>query len=230
MNELMIALTKLAEAGIKYLEAKKSESEGFLELARKRAEKDLNPLAPAAAPEKSEPALALKPEGEAAPKRARRTKEQIAADEAAAAALKTEQSKNNVPTEPPAQPPAAQPPAPAANPFSDAPSQPPAPAAENPLGDGSSLAPHPLRATPPPPPAAAPKTLNEQESYDKMVKVMASFVGLAKNDTPNGLEQNRAYLKEKFKIAKIGDLTHEMRLQVITDTEVRIAAYKKPVK
>ena len=135
MNELMIALAKLAEAGTEFLKAKKVESEGYLELARRRAEEDINPLVPAAAaagpqPEKTEPEKA--PEA-AAGKKSRRTKEQIAADAAAAQAEVTADAQAKLAAEGAAGPAAIntalQQPAPA-------PQQPAAaPAAANPLGD-----------------------------------------------------------------------------------------------
>ena len=166
MNELMKELAELAKAGTEYLKAKKAESEGFLELARRRAEKDLNPLVPAAAAAGPQPTGAEKPAEEpAASKKPRRTKEQIAADAAAAQAKATADAQaklaaeggasqatvNAALTPPPApQQPAAA--APAANPLGDLGAfgaQPPAPSLKEQIADAqaktAALQPQPRR-------------------------------------------------------------------------------------
>ena len=216
MEKLMIALVQLAEAGIKYLEMKTEECRVYTE-----AERNYKPGAPSPKPVLALPvapaaAAPLTPEpvpaAEEKPKRVRRTKEELEAANAAHEAA--EKAKAVAPV-------AAVPPA-SNNPFSEAATA----TADNPLGGSATPAP---AAPAPKVEVNKPAELTELESYDKMVKTMAALVQIAKNDTPNGLDQNRAYLLERFKAVKINDLTHAMRLIVIEEIGAKVAAYKKPV-
>ena len=198
MEKLIIALTELVAAGTEYLKAK-------TEAEKVKSGAVYTISAPVKEENISAPATALA-EATAPQKRVRRTKEQIAADEAAQG-VKAEE----VPLIP-----APATPAPVTV-FTDITTP-----AVNPLGGSEIKAPvAPVENKEP--------ELTEAQSYDKMVKTMGSFVLLCKNDVPDGMTQNRALLLEKYKVSKIKDLTHPQRLEVIAITEEKINNYKKPM-
>jgi hypothetical protein len=144
---------------------------------------------------------------EEAKKRTRRTKEQIAAEEAAA---KQKAASVNPPA--PVTPAAEAAAAPAADPFGDT---------------GPAVGIQPV-AAPAAAPAAAVPTMDEKQSYDKLLEVLGAYAQLAKNDTPNGQVQIKAHITAQFNVAKIADLTHDQRLLTIRAFEAMIVGYKKP--
>ena len=234
MNELMIALTKLAEAGIKYLEAKtenerkKGSSETFKVITGAQAGQV---LVDAITGMKAGPLAAEVP----TQKKARRTKEQITADEAAAQTRASEEAAAKITgpahAEPAAGPAAllsaAQPPAPAA-------------AAPNPLGDFGPVAaaltlPQQIAkaqeqtaavqqqapAAQPPAAAAAPKVMTEEESKVNLARSVAVYVkvtaGAGATEEKLDAARNvfRSYMTTTLKAAKVKDLTHDQRIAAI---------------
>jgi hypothetical protein len=74
----------------------------------------------------------------------------------------------------------------------------------------------------------APEELTEAESKSKMEEVTKQYVSLCKNDTPeDGKTRAIALMKgPRFGVAKLGDLSHQQRLQWIKHMEAGIVAHK----
>ena len=236
MNELMMALTKLAEAGIKYLEAK-AECEKAnrdytlmdIEESRKRG----SSIHALSAAQSSTAQTAIKTEPEAAPKKTRRTKEQIAADEAAAQEQATKEAADKI-TGPAHAEPAVGPAAllPAAQ-QSAAPA-----AAPNPLGDFGPVAaaltlPQQIAKAQEQTAAAAqpagPKPMTEEESKVNLARSVAVYVkvtaGAGATEEKLDAARNvfRSYMTTTLKAAKVKDLTHDQRIAAIAWLEAETA-------
>lgn len=255
MNELMIALGKLAGAGVEYLNALKAESQARVvredEWQKHRFETDLanhgKPTA-AASPGSAElPTGSPKPAetAAAAPKKTRRTKEQIAADEAAAQTKATEEAAHAsfIAQTQPQPAPAAQQPAPAAaNPLGDfgpvAPAAAPAPTLPQQIAAAQAQTAALQQSTPaaqPPAaaPAAAPKPVTEDESKVNLSRSVAIYVkvtaGTGATEEKLDAARNvfRSYMTTTLKAAKVKDLTHDQRLAAIAWLDAETAKVGK---
>ena len=71
------------------------------------------------------------------------------------------------------------------------------------------------------------KELTEKESQARMEEVTKQFVSLCKNDKPeDGKTRAIKLMQTVFKVGKLGDLTHDMRLKWIAEMEKGIAEHK----
>ena len=69
--------------------------------------------------------------------------------------------------------------------------------------------------------------MTEEESKAKMEEVTKQFVSLCKNDTPeDGKTRAIRLMRETFKVAKLGELTHAQRLEWIKAMEKGILEHK----
>lgn len=75
-------------------------------------------------------------------------------------------------------------------------------------------------------PPAAPAALTEEESLTKLGTVAKAFVTIYQDATPNGNEIGKTALAERYKKAKMGDLTHAERIDFIAFLEGKIAEKK----
>ena len=69
--------------------------------------------------------------------------------------------------------------------------------------------------------------MTEEESKAKMEEVTKQFVSLCKNDKPeDGKTVAIRLMRETFKVQKLGELTHEQRLEWIEEMEKGILEHK----
>ena len=203
MNELMIALSKLAAAGTEYLNALKVAADAGVvredTWQKHRFELDKREIGVAlpGAPETAVPAP------KKAPKAAKVEEE------------KTPEAAAQTPQTPPT--PAAQP-APV-DPLGDT-------GAAAPAFQGAANPPAPKAAEEKPTPEAPKVQLTEVESKDELIKTMGTFLQLnkTKDSTIESIREIiRGILVENFKVAKINDLTHPQRVQAIDVFKAAIA-------
>lgn len=86
-----------------------------------------------------------------------------------------------------------------------------------------------LGAIAPVEPPPVPKELTEKESFARMEEVTKQFVTLCKNDKPEDGKTRAIKMMQtdaRFKVGKLGDLTHAQRLLWIAEMEKGVAEHK----
>lgn len=69
--------------------------------------------------------------------------------------------------------------------------------------------------------------MTEEQSAAKMEEVTKQFVSLCKNDKPeDGKTRAIRLMRETFKVAKLGELTHKQRIEWIAEMEKGILEHK----